>query len=41
MSTPTLVLEVSDREGVISALNQVDEHIDKKLDQIIEAQLGM
>lgn len=36
-----LVLEVSDREGVLEALRDSDEQIEKKLDQIIDAQLDI
>jgi hypothetical protein len=41
MSAAPIVLEVSDREGVIDAIYKLDESIDKKLAQIIDAQLGM
>ena len=36
-----LVLEVSDREGVLESLRDSDEQIEKKLDQIIDAQLDI
>ena len=36
-----LILEVSDREGVIEALRDLDAELERKLDQIINAQLGI
>jgi len=36
-----LVFEVTDRAGVLSALRELDTQMDRKLDQIIKAQLGI
>jgi len=36
-----IILEVSDREGVIAALRDLDAELERKLDQIINAQLGI
>lgn len=36
-----IVLEVSDREGVLEALRDFDAEMERKLDQIINAQLGI
>jgi len=41
MRSEPMVLEVSDREGVLEALRELDEQIERKLDQIIDAQLGI
>jgi hypothetical protein len=36
-----LIFHVSDRAGVLSAMRELDTQLDKKLNQIIHAQLGM
>ncbi|MBI1374692.1 MAG: hypothetical protein GC159_18390 [Phycisphaera sp.] len=36
-----LVFEVTDRAGVLAALRELDTQMDRKLDQIIKAQLGI
>jgi hypothetical protein len=36
-----LIFQVSDRAGVLSAMRELDEQLDKKLNQIIHAQLGL
>ena len=36
-----IILEVSDREGVLESLRDLDAEIERKLDQIINAQLGI
>jgi len=41
MRSEPIVLEVSDREGVLEALRELDSEIERKLDQIINAQLGI
>ncbi len=41
MRSEPMVLEVSDREGVLEALREQDEEIERKLDRIIDAQLGI
>lgn len=41
MRSEPMVLEVLDREGVLEALRELDEQIERKLDQIIDAQLGI
>ena len=41
MRREPIVLEVSDREGVLEALRELDSEIERKLDQIINAQLGI
>jgi hypothetical protein len=35
-----MVFHVTDRKGVLDALRELDAQMDKKLDQIIDAQLG-
>ena len=35
-----LVFQVTDRKGVLDALRELDAQMNKKLDQIINAQLG-
>ncbi|MFT5127487.1 MAG: hypothetical protein ACI8W8_001090 [Rhodothermales bacterium] len=40
-SSQALIFHVSDRAGVLSAMRELDNQLDKKLDQIIHAQLGM
>jgi hypothetical protein len=41
MRSEPIVLEVSDREGVLEALRELDSELERKLDQIINAQLGI
>ncbi len=41
MQSEPMVLEVSDREGVLESLREQEEEIERKLDQIIDAQLGI
>ena len=41
MRSEPIVLEVSDREGVLESLRELDEQIEKRLDQIIDTQLGI
>jgi hypothetical protein len=41
MRSEPMVLEVLDREGILEALRELDEEVERKLDQIIDAQLGI